>query len=1110
MNARRWLALVLGVLMVGGAVLAYRLPELVRRIAVARIHATTQRAVSIDRLDLNLFTGRAAIHGFRLDDRDGRTPFADVSQLVVRVRLLPLLIGRLHLRELSLTDSTVRVVRLPDGGFNFSDLVSGQSTPSARPPKITVDRFTLRGGKVTLEDRGLREPRTWVSDAITIDAHGLSTIRGGGTAVARSVTAGSPVTIELTDVQLHPIHLRAVVTTEGLDLSLARVYMPATAPAVVERGRMSASMTATLDARAGIEADVTTRLEDVALTRPDGGEPLLLAPAITSRVKGLGFANGSLRVGELALDGAMSVRDPTTKGGQRFRLSDLHARVADLTWPATTAGRVDLATGVPGGGTLTLVGTVRPAPDPSDLRLRMSGLDLASWAQFVPIAARITGLAEADLRINEPLTAGIPARVAGSIAVSRLGVSDRHHEVLAARRIELSAIEVQPGGTTSSAASAPTRIGVGRVVVSGPRLALDRDASGALSIRDLLTNPSAPPAKASAPSSPSTFGAQIGEIVVTGGALTWRDRAVKPSAQLDMSEIDARVGGIGWPLRGTAALRASLRPPGGGRMQLDGRVGLDPLAADLRVTARGAALGPYQPYLPTTARVSGAADLDLAIAAPSLAETRATVRGRAALSRMDVRDGERTVLRMERASLTGLDVSWPERVTVERVALSQPWVLLERAADGSLSLRSLLKTGGDAAPAGESSGESSAPALAVSVAHLAVEGGGARVVDQSVSPPFAVDLQSASVNLEGLSTTESRPARFTVNGRMGSGAELAMRGAVGPLGGPLRLDLDGEVRDFAIPRANPYLLNHVGWKSTEGRVTSKFHCRIDGQALSAKTDIRVSRLQVVKAAASDGAKAHIGLPLGMITALMKNRHGDITLSLPVGGRLDDPRFEFREAIWSAVRAVAVNAITLPVSWIGRVRFTPDSRIERVEIDPVTFEAGTDALTDEGRARVTRLAAFLEQLPEVRLSLTPVVSSSDLDALRRRPVEAAVEQLVRQQGLSRDAAVARLFAERFPTQAAAPPAPATAFASLVEAQTVAPKEIDDLAARRLEAVRGTLKRTGVDTARLPETKLAQQEGQGRVEANVLEGEAPRPSKVRQALERLGVPLKGSPQ
>jgi hypothetical protein len=143
-----------------------------------------------------------------------------------------------------------------------------------------------------------------------------------------------------------------------------------------------------------------------------------------------------------------------------------------------------------------------------------------------------------------------------------------------------------------------------------------------------------------------------------------------------------------------------------------------------------------------------------------------------------------------------------------------------------------------------------------------------------------------------------------------------------------------------------------------------------------------------------------------------------------------------------------------------------------------------------------------------MSLTPVVSSRDVEALRRRPVEAAIDQLMRERGLSREAAAARLFAQRFPDRPV-PAAPETTIATLLEAQTVPPAAIADLAAGRLDALRGTLKQAGVDAKRLPEMKLVEREGgDGRVEANVLEPETREPSRVREVLKKLGLPLKDS--
>ena len=1065
MRALRWLVLALGLPVVAGAVTLYWVPQIVRRVAIARIEAATSRPVNIDSVDVSLPRGRISVRGLRLTERDGTTPFAEVERLDLRLHLPALLRGHLWIRELVLNGSTVRVVRLPGGDFNLSDLIRASGT-TERTFDVTVDRFALERGTVTLQDRALPEARTWASEHITIEAHNLSTRRSDGTAVGHSVTAGAPVSVEIKELRLYPIHLRAVVKLERADLTALRVYVPLDAPVTIMRGRASTSVAIVLDARAGLRADAAGRFEDVALARPEGGEALALVPGLTVDISGLALREGKFELTRLAVEGTIRVRDPAAAPPGRYPRSSVRASASDLTWPARTAGQIDAAGTIPGGGTLSIVGTVRAPPAATQIAVRLANLNLAPWAQFLPLAAPLSGRAEAKLRMNEPLAPGIPARVQGSIVVHRPALTDARQELLGASRVEAHGLELDW----------PTRLVLTRVQIHAPRGVIERDRGGNFPIAALA----APPAPAATPSvaagggKASTLAVEIGEVGVREGRVTWHDTTRAPIARLSVSAIEATVTNAGWPVRGPLGIQVSLRPPGGGLVRVSGRVGLDPVTADLRVVAKGAELAPYQPYVPTVALVSGAADLDVALIVPPLAERRATMRGTAGLSRLDVRDGERTVVRVERGMATGLEVDWPGHVAVDRLALVRPWLLFERDSAGSLALRDVL--------AARSSGASASPAATnaeVTVARLAVDEGGARVVDRSVSPPFAVDLQPVRLRMERISTR----------------------------GGPLRVDVNGELREFAVPRTNPYLLQQIGWKTTEGRLTTKLQCRIEGDALTAKTDVHVSRLHLVRAGSRDEAQKRIGLPLGLLTTLLKDRRGDITLSFPVGGRLSDPRFDFRETMWTAIRTAAINAITLPVSWIGRVHFSSDSKIERVQVDPIPFEPGTATLTPEGEARATRLVAFLEQLPTVRIALTPVVSARDFEGLQRRALEAAIERAAGEGRLSREDAVARLYAQQLPGQPV-PERTEAALAALLE-RTPPSSQIPELAAARLDAVRSAAKRAGIDVVRLPESTLAQrQDGGSQVELEILEPEEPRPSKLRETLRKLGAPLKRS--
>ena len=112
----------------------------------------------------------------------------------------------------------------------------------------------------------------------------------------------------------------------------------------------------------------------------------------------------------------------------------------------------------------------------------------------------------------------------------------------------------------------------------------------------------------------------------------------------------------------------------------------------------------------------------------------------------------------------------------------------------------------------------------------------------------------------------------------------------------------------------------------------------------------IGRLEVVRAAPDDAVERRVGLPLGMVVALLKDSRGTISLSVPVAGRLSDPKFDLHEVIWSALRTMTVKTVALPVSWIGKLRFTPDSRIADIDIDPVGFETGGVQLTPGAAAR----------------------------------------------------------------------------------------------------------------------------------------------------------------
>src|SRR5207245_4359070 len=94
--------IVISVVLLLGVVVAatlYALPTIARHVAISQLQAITKRPVSIDRVDVQLLSGRFAIHGLHVAERGGGAPFADFERLEARLNLTEGLRGLVWVAE---------------------------------------------------------------------------------------------------------------------------------------------------------------------------------------------------------------------------------------------------------------------------------------------------------------------------------------------------------------------------------------------------------------------------------------------------------------------------------------------------------------------------------------------------------------------------------------------------------------------------------------------------------------------------------------------------------------------------------------------------------------------------------------------------------------------------------------------------------------------------------------------------------------------------------------------------------------------------------------------------------------------------------------------------
>jgi hypothetical protein len=209
--------------------------------------------------------------------------------------------------------------------------------------------------------------------------------------------------------------------------------------------------------------------------------------------------------------------------------------------------------------------------------------------------------------------------------------------------------------------------------------------------------------------------------------------------------------------------------------------------------------------------------------------------------------------------------------------------------------------------------------------------------------------------------------------------------------------------------------------------------------------------------------------------------------VPIHGTLSSPQFELGDAISTALRGIAVKTVTLPFSLVGRVFKSEDERVEALHVNPVVFDAGTNALAPGMAEHVENLSAFLRDKPAVRLLLRPVLTVADVTRLKRQALRERVRAHAgeRTPTAMRDA-LTKLYAEKFPRRGET--AVDEMIAALAENDPAPTAATDVLAERRVQTVREALGARGVDAQRLPVIGAAaavEGEGAGRVEFEITE-------------------------
>jgi uncharacterized protein involved in outer membrane biogenesis len=814
----RILLVVLGVAVAtvtaAGAVAVWLLPDIIRREAMTRIPALTGRAVRIEDVDLNPFTGRFAVKGIWLAERDGRTAFVELPLVEGRLWLPALLAMDIRLLELRLVGLSARVARTGAQEFNFSDLMELllKVDPAAKPTRwtFTLDQVALEQGKIHAEDRVVSPAANWSIDRLEAHATGITKRSGAppGHLTVKLKIGDLVVDVAADDVRLAPVVLAAKVTVKGLDLARLIPYVPPGAPVVAESGALAVSLSLGWKREPGrvdvavVHGDVN--LSSVALSQPGRTAPFATIPRMSVRIKEADAIGRRVVIERVLLEG-LEVHAVRDDAGQIDLLGPFAVK-------RETPGPPDPAA-VP-------VPPARPPPErPWQVRVEQVAVTSAT-------AVFTDGMASpaVDWRVEGVSfeAAGLDTDVKGSPGTMRLDAeltASSAPSMRATVSVTGTSLRVEPMGASFKAtikgfdeASTVPYVPPGTpVTVVAGILEAEADVDLHRYVASAPPAPDAPPAPA--------LVVDVPRFTLRSDSLTLADHSLSPAHEWELSGVQITGGGLSTSPDDPPAnvtVRARIGPPRAPdpaplRVQADA-LRVFRRASRVRVSISAFKLVWLEAYVPPVVRALPqkgllAAEIDARLGRSRTGVTRARAGGTATLTDVAVvRRGEsvpflttpKVALELKRADVIA------HTIDLTSAAVEGFRVRVVRGPDGRIDVMDLQPTA-EPLSAGVSPGPPAAPGVppvpwSINVDRLSLTRGRAQFVDQAMSPPVTLTVPDIEITGQQVTWPSTKPT--TINaafGMPGGGrTEVRLTGTVDPLDVQLRTSTrDAEIASYA-------------------------------------------------------------------------------------------------------------------------------------------------------------------------------------------------------------------------------------------------------------------------------------------------------------------------
>ncbi len=281
------------------------------------------------------------------------------------------------------------------------------------------------------------------------------------------------------------------------------------------------------------------------------------------------------------------------------------------------------------------------------------------------------------------------------------------------------------------------------------------------------------------------------------------------------------------------------------------------------------------------------------------------------------------------------------------------------------------------------------PGQSWSIGELRIRKGRVQVQDYSLSSENQPTLADLNIVLKSLdSRRRESDSSLRIAARVGEYGKISLKGKVRPLADKVSVDLVGKVAGLGLTDFNVYVADALGQRIESGQMDADVTLKIVKNELDVQSKLVIHKLEmgalpktskVREPKSTDTQKQGGQLPIGLALTLLRDSNNQISLELPLKGRLDDPKFDPGDAISQAVGSAMTTGVALFIQPLGSLLIAGKmiaGAASSIRFEPAVFVAGSRELDSKQRAYLSELAEKLKARPQMHMKVCGRATQAD--------------------------------------------------------------------------------------------------------------------------------------